>query len=166
VVELGILPVALGVAVGAVGTEAALVLVVFLVAGIAIGRGVAEFLCRHVAVAARDLGRRVRVLERKIGNPVVKGLFVERRDVHGTSLVVGVAGTAFLFLDAAVVTFVLLDILGHVLVTVEAQAGLRRLVEAHVAILAVAFKIRMTFNHLARHQHAFDRFGLGPGRRP
>jgi len=69
-------------------------------------------------------------LELEIGELVVEGLLIERRDVHVASLVFGVADAAFLFRDASVVTLFLDGILGHILVTVEAQSALRAFLES------------------------------------
>ena len=101
-------------------------------------------------------------LEREISELVVEGLLVERRDVHVTPLVLGVADAAFLLRDASVVTLLLDRVLGHLFVAVETQSALRALLEAHVALLAVALEIGVAFNHLARHDHVLDRVGKCP----
>jgi hypothetical protein len=69
------------------------------------------------------------------------------------------AGTAFLLLQAAVITLFLGDILGDILVAVQAQGILRGFLETRVAVLAVGLDVCMAFNDLARHQHAFDGIG-------
>jgi len=173
VVETRVLPVFVGMAIGAGIAQLALVLVVLAVAGDTGGRRVAQLLALGVAVAALHLGHGMSALEREIGEFVVEGLFIERRDVHVPPLVLGVADAAFLFLDASMVTLLLDGVFGHLFVAVETQPALCALLEAHVALLTVALKIGMAFNYLARHDHAFDRLGAraarqhnGQGRQP
>src|SRR4030066_200070 len=137
VVEVRVLPVLVGVAVGAGIAQFALVLVVLAVAGDAVGWRFAELLALGVAVAALHLGRGMTALELEIGELVVEGLFIERRDVHVATLVFCVADAAFLFLDASMVTLLLDGILGHILVAVETQSALRAFFEPHVALLTV-----------------------------
>jgi hypothetical protein len=76
-----------------------------------------------------------------------------------------VARPAFLLRESAVIALFLDNILGDVLVAVQAQGILRRFLETRVAALAVSLDVCMAFNDLARHEHTFDRFGTGDRRK-
>ena len=71
----------------------------------------------------------------------------------------GVAHPALLLREAAVIALFLGNVLGDVLVAVQAQGILRGFLETRVAALAVGFDVCMAFNDLARHEHALDGFG-------
>ena len=70
-----------------------------------------------------------------------------------------VAGTAFLLRNSAVIALFLGNVLGDILVAVQAQGILRGFFESRVAALAVVLDVCMAFNDLARHEHALDGFG-------
>lgn len=158
VVEARFLPVALGVTTGAVLAERALVCVVFFVAAIAVRGRVTPLCTGFVAIATRDPGIGVPTAQHEIGQAMIKGLFVQRRDVRLAPLVVGVAFAAFAvadFFDAPMVAGAQFYITHNILVAVETQLRLRRLSETHVAILALGLKVRVPRNDLAGHKRRF-----------
>ncbi|MBK7471988.1 MAG: hypothetical protein IPI73_16640 [Betaproteobacteria bacterium] len=161
VVEASLLPRRLGVAIGALNAERFLVLVVLAVAVVAGSRRAAELLARGVAGLALDA--RVRPGEQEVRLRVVERPFVEARDLHVASLVIGVTGAAWLRLRAAMESLLRADVTGDILVAVQAQLVLRRLVELHMAVPALLLVLRMARDDLARHQHALD--GLRAGGR-
>ena len=150
VVEPGMLPIGLGMAVGAVWTESAAVFVVLLVAGHAFRRCCAKLLAGRVTVAAGDLGARVPATQREIGLAVIERSSVERRDIHVAPLMLGMTAPAILVAQASVKPAMCLHVAGHVLVAVEAQTGLRGPVEAHVALGAVGVELGVTDDELSR----------------
>ena len=70
-----------------------------------------------------------------------------------------VACPALLLRKAAVIALFLGDVLGDILVAVQAQGVLRGFLETRVTALAVGLEVRMAFNDLARHEHALDGVG-------
>ena len=126
-------------------------LVVLLVTGVAVGGCVAVFLALQVAVLALHLGGRMPALQLEIRQSVIELLFVEQHDLHLATLVVGVTDAAFLFRNPAVIALFARHVRLDLLVAVLTQAALGALVEAHVTVRALAFELRMAFNHLARH---------------
>lgn len=163
VVEARVLPVLVGVAVGAGITQFALVLVVFAVAGNAIGWCFTILLALDVAVAALHLGNGMAALQHEISELVIELFFIKWSDVHVTPFVIGVALAAFLLYQASVITLLLDGVLGDVLVAVKTQTALRTLFKACMALLAVRLDLGMAFNHLAGHDHALDRICVHPG---
>src|SRR5581483_1247245 len=161
VIEARLFPFDVGMAVGARRTEAALVFVVLLVACHALGRRLAKFLARLVAVAAFDFRSRVRAFEKEIGHPMIERARVERGDVHVAAFMLGVARAAFVVLEPPVIALVRLHVARHVLVTIEAAPGLRGTVEAHVALRAVALDVRVPVYQFSGREHALDRIGAG-----
>jgi hypothetical protein len=100
--------------------------------------------------------------EREIRPLVIERLVGNRSDVLRSSLVFRVALlTVPLFFEPSVGTLLLLDILANVFVTILAELVLRRFVESLMALGAVVLPLRMTFDHLARHQGRFDIVGPG-----
>lgn len=157
VIETRVLPVLVGMTIGAGIAQFALVFVVLAMAGDAVGWRVTKFLSLCVTVATLHLGHGMTTLEREVGELVVKGLLIERRDVHATSLVLGVADATFLFRDTSMISLLLYSILRDFLVTIEAQAALRAFPEAHVTLLAITLEFGMALYHLAWHDQVLDR---------
>ena len=151
VVELRLFPGVFGVALVALGAEAALVGVVLAVAGQAVLRRLAVLLGGEVAGAARGL--QVTAAQRVVGLRVVEVLAVELGQAHAAALVLGVAAAAGLGLLAAVEAGALAQVVAHVLMAAGAQAVLRVAVEAHVALLAVVVPFGVGVAELARRQH-------------
>lgn len=149
VIEAGLLPIRFEVAIGALRTEAAFVLVVLAMTREAIRRSVAKLFPRGMTVAALDLRRRMRPLERKIRETVIEAPRIERRDIHVPPFMLRMARTAFLFLEAAVESLMRLHVARYVLVAIQAQSRLPGLVEAHMALRAVDLEIRMAGDELA-----------------
>ena len=154
VVEARFLPAVLGVAVGALGAERALVRVVLAVAGVAVLRRLAPALGRLVALAAFHL--RVAAAQFVVGLRVVEVALVEHDDARAAALVVGVAVAAGLRLLAAVEAGALTHVAPHVLVAIGAQPVLRIAVELDVALAAVVLDLGVALDHLAGAQHRFD----------
>ena len=144
VIEAGFLPVDLGVAVCAFLAQAALVLVVLVVAGVTARWSLAIFLAGHVAVTALHLRFGVGVLERKLRQPVVEGFRIKRGDVHAAPLVLGMAAPAVLLFQPPVVAPPRLHVARDLLVAVEAQSFLGGLVEARVTLLAIGLDLGVT----------------------
>ena len=151
VIETGLLPVDLAVAVCAPPAELARVLVVLLVAGVAIGGRFPVFLGRHVAGAALDFGRGVASFQHEVGHPVVESSCIDRRNLRIAPLVLRVAGAALFLGDAPVVPLALGDVARDVLVAVQTLPALRRAVEPHVAVFALAFELGVSLYDLAGH---------------
>lgn len=167
VVEAGLLPRAFGVALGAAGTELTLVGVVLAVAFDAGARRFAPALARLVAALAIDSGA-MRAVEGEVRPAVVEPRLVEGRDLRLPSLVLRVAGPAFLALRlrrAAVIAALRARVRGHVLVAVLAQARLRRLLEALVAAFALHLELRVPLDHLAGHDDRLEHLPVGQARR-
>lgn len=159
VVEAGFLPIRFEVAIGALRTEAAFVLVVLAMTRETVRRSVAKLFPRGVTVAALDLRRRMRPLERKIRETVIEAARIERRDIHVPPFMFRMARTAFLFLEAAVESLMRLHVARDVLVAIKAQPRLPGLVEAHMALRAVDLEIRMAGDKLAGRKRALERLG-------
>jgi len=91
-IEPDLLPVAFRMTVGADGTRLPLVLVIFLMAAIAFGRGVTVFAFRLVTSLAFDLlCIRVSAQQRKVRSFMVKRIRCNRRDVFSPAFVLRVA---------------------------------------------------------------------------
>ncbi|EKD98752.1 MAG: hypothetical protein ACD_23C00288G0003 [uncultured bacterium] len=74
----------------------------------------------------------------------------------------GMAITAFLFLDAPVIALLAADVCCHLLVTIETQTGLRTLIEALMAVSALGLILGVSLDHLAGHHCALHRFRRSP----
>src|SRR6516164_162682 len=154
VVEARWLPCRVAVARGAVGAEAAFVHVVLAVAVVARPGRFTELLAGHMATFA--LRARVGSTECEVSLRVIESLLVNERDLHLATLVVRVTGAARLDVDTAVIALVARDVRRDRLVTIEAEAILRRAIELDVALAAVVLELRMPGDHLAGHQHALE----------
>ena len=163
VVELGLLPVDVGVAVGTLRTQRALVHVVLAMAGVAIGRCLPVFLFRLVAFFALDL--EMLAAQRVVGLRVIELGLVEFDDARCAAPVVGMATAAGLRLVAAVKTRALTHVLPHFLVAIHAQPVLRRTVEAQMAFRAIVFPLGVALDQVARPQHRLDVLRPGAGHR-
>ena len=73
---------------------------------------------------------------------------------------IGVTTPALLLGKTSVIALLLNNILGDILVAVEAQGVLRGFFETRMTALAVGFEVSMAFNNLARHEHALEGFGM------
>jgi len=144
---------------GAVLAESALVRIVFIVAGPALMRSLAEFFLFFVALGAFNAP--VPALQCKIRLPVVKGLTVKDNGLIFPALVLPVAMTAlnglglFIFaVKAAPFFYIKVDLF----VTIKAEALLRALAERPMAFSALALVLRMPADNLARHEETFEGF--------
>ncbi len=140
--------------------------IVLLVTGIAIRRRISVFGLRLMtALALRLLWIGMSCLEREVRAFMVERLVRNRRNILGPALVFGVAFLALtLFLEPAVGSLLLLDILSHVFVAVQTELCLCGLIESFMTFRAVVLPFRMPLDDLPRHQRRFNRVGAG-GRR-
>ena len=143
--------------------------VVLFVTVITSGRRGAKLEATLMAILALDLWIGVCVLQRKVGLVVIKGLLVQRRDVHIASRMFRMTDTALFLFNASVKSTATGNILGHIgmVMTIQTNVGLRRLVEGQVAVTTVVFKFCMRPTQLAWHhdlaQHTqIRRYGAGP----
>ena len=105
-------------------------------------------------------------LELKICVFMVEGFAVQADNIHVAALVIGMAEFTFLlphFLAQSMKAARAPQILGNLLVTVQAQPLLRFFIERFVTILAFFFKLGMTFNKRPGH-HQFFKDCLGMAR--
>jgi len=153
-----ILPVPLGMAVCAGRPQAPFVFVVFLVAGIAIGRRISILGFGFVTGLALDLLRvGMGALEREVRPFVIERQVRNRGDIFRSTLVLRVTLlTVPLFFKPSVGALLLLDVLADVFVAILAERILRRLVEAFMTLGAIFLPFRMTFNHLPWHQRRLN----------
>lgn len=165
VIKADLFPIVVGVAIRAGLSRSPLMVIVFLVAGVAGGRSLPVFGFGFVTGFALDLlGVRMRAVKGKISLQVVERQFVDRGDVFGPAFVLGVAFfTLALFLQSSVKAALLCDVGAHVLVTVLAELRLCGFVEALVASGAVLFPFGMAFDNLPGHERRFNI--VRPGRR-
>ena len=153
VVELGGLPILVGVALRTVRAQAALVLVIFLVTIVTVTGGFAEFLLRLVASLTLCLLPQMPAPEDEIGQFVIESFLVELGRLEIPPFMLGMAFLAFFFkIDTAVIPLLLSNVLAHVLVAIHAQFGLRFLVEFLVTYLAVRFFLDVPLDDIAGHQ--------------
>ena len=103
---------------------------------------------------------RVFALERVIRQLVIEILFVQHDNPCFASLVFRMAGAAGLLLDPPVVPLFLRHVLADVLVTVQAQSVLPFPVKPDMAVRTFPFRLGVTPDELARHQHVFQRARL------
>ena len=153
-VELGLFPVALVMTVGAFGTQCALVHVVFAMANAALGRRLAIFLTRHVALIA--LKRLMFAAQQEVALTVIKLLLVKADHLRLAPLVIRVANATGLGFLPPMKACLGSHISAYVLVAIGAQSRLRCPVELDVALLAVVFQFGMPLDKLAGCQNGFE----------
>ena len=73
---------------------------------------------------------------------------------------VGMAGAAFKFFNAAVEAGFLLDIPGCFFMAIQAEFGLSGFVEFNVAVGTVGFQFGMARNYFPRNQNALKTIGV------
>ncbi len=159
VVELGVLPRGVGVAIGALRPERALVLVILAVARDAIARCDAigpggRAGGRDVALGAIDLD--VRAVKGEVGRRMVEFLPVEPRDRELPALVLGVARLAGLRRHVAMQAASRPQVRADILVAIGAQPVLRIAVESDVAGLAVLFEFGVRLGQLSGRQDRLE----------
>jgi hypothetical protein len=139
------------------------VFIVFFVAAVAGRRSFPELGVRLVTGFAFDfLGIGVTASQREVRLPMVESLLRNRRNILRTALMLRVAISAFpLFLETAVKSLLLIDILADVFMAVEAEDRLSPFVEPFMACGAGVFPLGMALDHLTGHQSRFDIFRLG-----
>lgn len=156
-----VLPVLLGMAICAGKAQVSFVFVVFLVAGITVGRRFTILGFGRVAGLALDLlGVGMGSLEREVRPLVIERLVRHRSDIFRSSLMLRVAFlTVPLLFEPSVEALLLLDVLADVFVAILAERILRPFVEAFVTFGAVFFPFGMAFDHLPWHQRRFKTVG-------
>lgn len=113
-----------------------------------------------MAVLALHLIIQVRPLELEIGLLMVKFGGCKNYNIGSTPLVLGMTLLAlFILLDVAVITAMLGNIPGHILVALLAQPGLCGFVEAFVTLGALCLLLGMPLDQLARRQQRTDCVG-------
>lgn len=153
VVEVHGLPVFFLVAILALGSQSALMLVGLLMATVALGGGVAIFLQRRMAVLAKDFAVCMSAFKGKAG-----GLMIEVDRIHFYNARVAAfvfSVTLFarlLFLHQAVIAPLLRNFLADIFVTIFAQIGLGRFVVWFMAVVTVALIFDMPDDDFTRHQ--------------
>ena len=146
-------PVFFDVALCAVGSQTALVLVVLLVTVVAIAGGIAIFLARLMAVGALHLLFQVTALERVVGFVMVEFGVIEFVDFGIASLVVGMAFFTLLArIHTAVEAALFGEVLADFLVAIGTQLRLRVFIEFLVALLAILFHLGVALDDFSRHQ--------------
>jgi hypothetical protein len=101
----------------------------------------------------------VRSLESEIGEAVIEGFAVERRDLRFASLMFGVAMFAFRIDDlrpAPVKTLPPLFVGRDLFMAVHAEFALRALRKGLMAIAAILFVFCVALNERARHDEPFE----------
>ena len=156
-------PVFGGVAAGTVLTQIPLVRLVIRVAGDAFLR------CRSMrlllVVAAATGNRRVRAIENEISERMVEQLGVQSHDVGCSPLVLGVTALAGpQRLEPAMKSSLFSEIVGDLLVAVDAQHILFARIEVRMAVAAVVFEFSMAFDNRSRHHQSLQVCRPGPCR--
>src|SRR4030066_8540 len=146
-IEAGFFPVLRVMAVSAIGAKVAFVHVILDVTDVTFGRRIPIF-CLWL-MATRTFGRFMFILKNIIRFVMIEPEPVEFRNLRIPSLMLGMAITAFLFLDAPVIALLAADICCHLLVTIETQTGLRTLIEALMAVSALGLILGVSLDHLA-----------------
>ncbi len=145
-------PTRLGMTGLAIFTEPALVWLARFVTINAADRGRTEFDAALVTtLAARSA---VCTVEREICFGVLESTAIQLNDIDVPALMIGVAIAAITLerrIVAPVKSPLLLAILCHVLVAIEAKLGLRLTREGFVALHAIFFEVRVALNQGARH---------------
>ena len=127
----------------------------------AVGWRDGKFLFRIMAFAAHY--RLMAVMQGKVCQLMMKGLWIELDNVFVTAFVIGMAGLATglgIDLHQTVITFFRLHILGNLFVAIQAKLTLIFLAEQPVTIVAIVFVLGVPFNDLAGHDQGFD--GIRP----
>lgn len=107
----------------------------------------------------------MRAAEFKIGECVIERLGVELNNIRLAALVIGMAVLALDLANVrplAVKARFSADILGDILVAIEAEPSLAFLGKGFMAALARLFKLDVAFDDIARH-HEFLKQAFGPG---
>jgi len=166
VVETDLLPIPLRMAIRAGASHFPVVLVVFLVTTVAVGRRVTILDLGLVTSLTLDLlCISMGASEREVRSFMIEGPFRNRRNVLCSAFMFRMAVLAFpLVLEAPVKTLLLIDIFADIFMAIETQGCLRRFVESLMAFGAGVFPLGMALDHLPRHQGGFDVFCPGrPG---
>ena len=156
-IELDVEPASGSVTIATFGPHGVIVNIIFNVARVALGLGIAKLCLGFMATAAIHIGMisfqsKVRVL-------VIEQLLVQYNDYGIPSLMVRVAVRAIVepgILEQAVKTGDIADIKGDVFVAVEAQRTLLFTIECLMAGIAIRLVFGMPCNDLARHDQGFD----------
>lgn len=146
----------------AVRTQGAPVRVIFLMAGDTGGGGLAIGCIGMMTTAAHQCA--VCTQQRKIRLIVREARRVELSDVGIAAVMLGVTAVAFALArlrHAAVVTGFSMDVLGHILVTIQAQGGLSGAIGAVVAGRAIIFQLRVRLRDRPRHDQSFETGAAG-----
>lgn len=162
-IEPHVLPVSIGVAVCAGDSQLSFVFVVFLVAAVAIGWGIAILGLGFMACLAFDLLRVcVSASDREVRSLMVESLLRNWGDVLCPTLMFCVAFLAFaLLFEPPVVALLLLDILASFFMAVQTERCLGRLVESLMTLGAGLLPLGMALDYLPRHEGGFN--ALRPG---
>lgn len=150
VVKTDRFPVFFLVALRAICTQPAFMLVVLLVAGVANGRCFTEFLRRQVTIFALYFGIQMPTLQWEIGLSVIKLCGGKYHDLGIAAFMLCMAFLAvFLFFHVAMKAAHRGNIFCHILVAILAQRILCGFIEFLVAFGALAFDLGMTLYQLA-----------------
>ena len=155
-IELDVEPASGSVTIATFGPHGFIVNIIFNVARVALGLGIAKLCLGFMATAAIHIGMisfqsKVRVL-------VIEQLLVQYNDYGIPSLMVRVAVRAIVepgILEQAMETDDIADIKGDVLVAVQAQRTLLITIECLMAGIAIRLVFGMPCNDLARHDQGF-----------
>lgn len=107
----------------------------------------------------------VRAQQGKVSLRVVEVFRIQHHDLRISSLVFGMAGTAFFFVEPAMESLMVQDVRPHFFVAVRTQFGLRFFVKANVAFLALCFELGVPLDHLPGHQRVLSRPERDTGKR-
>jgi hypothetical protein len=155
-------PVFFYVALGAIGSQAALMLVVLLVAIVTDRRCFAEFFGRDMAILALNFFIKMSAFKLEAGLHMVK--FVSRKyDNFGiATFMLGMAVLAvFLFFHLSVKAVQIRDVFGDFLVAILTQNVLASLVKFLVTLGAFTFYFCMALNQFSGRQDVSNRIGMG-----
>ena len=156
-IELDVEPAGGRVAIATFGSHRFIVNIIFNVARVAFGFGIAKFRLRFMATAAIHVGMiafqsEVRVL-------VIEQLPVQYNDRGISSVMILVAVCAIVesgILGQAMETDDIADIKGDVLVAVQAQRTLLAAIECLMAGIAIHLVLGVPFDNVARHDQGLD----------
>jgi hypothetical protein len=157
VVESGVGPLHLIVAVSAEGSEGVLVRVILSMAGDAIGRRLAMPSAHDVTPHAR--GARMGPTQRVVAEIVVEAGGVEADDVGIATAMIGVADAAIGARrpdGPRVEARVRPEVVPHVLVALEAQGALLDISQTRMASATLPFHIRVRLDHRPRHHELLE----------
>jgi len=163
VVKPDVLPIAIGVTVGACASHFARMLIVFLVAAVTVRWRITILDLGVVTCLALDFLRvRMGPFEREVRPFMIEGLLRDRRNVLRSAFVFGVTFLAFpLLFETPVGSLFYLDVLSNVFVAIETEDRLRRFVEPLMAFGTAVFPLGVALDHLAWHEGGFNRVGPG-----